>query len=245
MTERYAAIADHDERELSLEEGKIEATQRLQAEYQDTTKSSPHRGAANGGLDLDGAGRHRVDDGESMWSIARHSLHEAGFTDISGGMIKHEIRRIAELNSDAHPSMRRHPGAIQAGWQLQIEEPETVQRRQQYLSEESNPAEFSTRPQVAAPLADEKAAVVQNGQCLEPEIVVAEAGKKTHVFDCQKVTALSGANVVAHAGSEVDALRGSFVLALPGSRVHAFEGARVGAYKTQVDARDGSQVLQF
>lgn len=241
MTEGYAAIADHDDRELSLEEGKIEATRRLQAEYQDTSRVPSHRGAANGGLELDEKGGHRVDDGESMWSIARHSLHEAGFTDISGGMIKHEIRRIAELNSEAHPSLRRHPDAIQAGWQLQIEEPETVQRSQQFLLDQESPV---LNPAQSAPLADANAAL-PNGQCLEPEVVVAEAGKKTHVFDCQKVTALSGSNVVAHAGSEVDAMRGSFVLALPGSRVHAFEGARVGAYKTQVDARDGSQVLQF
>lgn len=74
-------------------------------------------------------GRYTVQPGESLWSIARDSSQAAGFDDIDGRMIKHEIKRLIYLNKHEHPGLVRNPGSLKEGWQLQIISPEDVADR--------------------------------------------------------------------------------------------------------------------
>ncbi|HEY9684363.1 MAG TPA: LysM domain-containing protein [Drouetiella sp.] len=62
---------------------------------------------------------HEVQQGESLWRIARRSLRESGAP--SGNQdIEKAIKQIVELNKGEHPSLESNPNLIQAGWNLKM-----------------------------------------------------------------------------------------------------------------------------
>lgn len=184
---------------------------------------------------IDERGRYQVHSGESLWTIARASLENAGFDDINTKMIKYEMRRLVYLNKQEHPSLVHNPGSIKEGWELQVIAPEDVADRNERI------AKYGTvRPSDSS----RSKAVDAQGCPLDTEWKDAAAGEKTHVFSCEKVRAVANSTVIAHAGAEVNALRGSLVLALPGSKVRALYQSRVASYKANVDAWQGSEVME-
>jgi hypothetical protein len=66
-----------------------------------------------------GANSHEVQQGESLWRIARRSLRESGAP--SGNQdIEKAVKQIVELNKKEHPSLGSNPDLIQAGWNLKM-----------------------------------------------------------------------------------------------------------------------------
>jgi hypothetical protein len=205
---------------------------------------------------IDKNGRYTVQPGESLWSIARDSLQNAGFDDIDGRMIKHEIKRLIYLNKREHPGLVRNPGSLKEGWELQIIAPEDVADRNERNAKYGDLSGYSrhqTKPNTKSDVAIEKsydedsyqpAKVLDKYGCpLDTPWRDAPPDQKTHVFNCEKIRAVSNSTVIAHQGAEVQAQRGSLVLGLPGSRITALYQSRVASYKAEVDAWKGSEVM--
>ncbi len=62
---------------------------------------------------------HVVERGESLWSIARKELREAGLAT-SDRDVANEVKRIIEVNSQNYPSLKDNPNLIQKGWILEL-----------------------------------------------------------------------------------------------------------------------------
>jgi len=195
---------------------------------------------------IDKNGRYKVQQGESLWSIARDSLQNAGFDEIDGRMIKYEIRRLIYLNRHEHPSLAHNPGSLKEGWQLQIIAPEDVADRNERNAKYGDLSGYSQPKREPTEDTYQPTKVLDKYGCpLDTPWQDAAPDKKTHVFNCQKIRAVSNSTVIAHQGAEVQAQRGSLVLGLPGSRITALYQSRVASYKAQVDAWKGSEVMDM
>lgn len=72
-------------------------------------------------LDVDEEGNHKVVFGDALSTIAAQHLHDQGIKG-SKAEIQQEMKRIAELNKDLHPSLLTKPDYIGTGWTLRIEQ---------------------------------------------------------------------------------------------------------------------------
>lgn len=202
------------------------------------------------------AGRHKVQGGETLWSIAQNSLEQAGFKDIDARMIKYEMKRIVYLSKGEHRSLVHNPNAIREGWELQMIDPEDVPARNERLAKYGDMAkphpvhskahaDLDKQEQDGGLPEGERHVLLDDKGCpLDTEWKDAPTGRKTHVFNCEKIRAVANSSVIAHEGAEVQAQRGSMVLALPGSRVTALYQSQVASYKAKVDAWSGAQVME-
>lgn len=76
------------------DDASIKFQQELQAARRQEEK--PSTGPDSRTEMIDGQGRYQVQSGESLWTIARASLENAGLDEINTKMIKYEMKRVKD-----------------------------------------------------------------------------------------------------------------------------------------------------
>lgn len=72
-------------------------------------------------LTLDENGDHKVEHGDSLWTIAQRELHDTGKKGTDAEIVQ-EIQRIVKLNEGKYPSLKCNTDFIKDGWTLHIEQ---------------------------------------------------------------------------------------------------------------------------